>query len=242
MVIHCGQSFLAPYTASKAALAALTRNLAQAHRRDRIRFNGIACGWMDTPGEDATQRRWHGAGDDWLAKAEAAQPFGQLVKPEEVAGLAAYLLAPKSGVMTGAVIDYDQNVAGAIPQWQRPIRNEGRMTVRFGLLGAGRIGKVHARAITGNPDARLVAVADAMAPAAEALAARVRRRGAHGRGDRGGRRHRRRGDLHADRHPRRPDRAFRRGPARRSSARSRSTSTSRASRPASRWSRRPAPG
>ena len=61
MVIHCGQSFLAPYTASKAALAALTRNLAQAHRRDRIRFNGIAPGWMDTPGEDATQRRWHGA-------------------------------------------------------------------------------------------------------------------------------------------------------------------------------------
>ena len=45
------------------------------------------------------------------------------------------------------------------------------MTVRFGLLGAGRIGKVHARAVTGNPDARLVAVADAMAPAAEAIAA-----------------------------------------------------------------------
>ena len=44
------------------------------------------------------------------------------------------------------------------------------MAVRFGLLGAGRIGKVHARAITGNPDARLVAVADAVAPAAEALA------------------------------------------------------------------------
>lgn len=44
------------------------------------------------------------------------------------------------------------------------------MTVRFGLLGAGRIGKVHGRAITGNPQARLVAVADAMAPAAEAVA------------------------------------------------------------------------
>jgi myo-inositol 2-dehydrogenase/D-chiro-inositol 1-dehydrogenase len=44
------------------------------------------------------------------------------------------------------------------------------MTVGFGLLGAGRIGKVHARAISGNPDARLVAVADAMAPAAEAIA------------------------------------------------------------------------
>ncbi len=45
------------------------------------------------------------------------------------------------------------------------------MTVRFGLLGAGRIGKVHARAISGNPSARLVAVADAFPAAAEALAA-----------------------------------------------------------------------
>jgi myo-inositol 2-dehydrogenase/D-chiro-inositol 1-dehydrogenase len=45
------------------------------------------------------------------------------------------------------------------------------MTVRFGLLGAGRIGKVHARAITGDPAARLVAVADAVPAAAEAIAA-----------------------------------------------------------------------
>ncbi|TAG21962.1 MAG: inositol 2-dehydrogenase, partial [Rhodobacterales bacterium] len=34
------------------------------------------------------------------------------------------------------------------------------MTIRFGLLGAGRIGKVHAKAVTGNPGARLVAVSD----------------------------------------------------------------------------------
>jgi myo-inositol 2-dehydrogenase/D-chiro-inositol 1-dehydrogenase len=45
------------------------------------------------------------------------------------------------------------------------------MSVRFGLLGAGRIGKVHARAISGNPEARLVAVADVMASAAETIAA-----------------------------------------------------------------------
>src|SRR5690606_25637880 len=44
------------------------------------------------------------------------------------------------------------------------------MTIRFALLGAGRIGKVHARAITSNPEARLVAVADAMPEAAEAIA------------------------------------------------------------------------
>jgi len=71
---------------------------------------------MDTPGEDATQKRFHGASDNWLAEAEARQPFGQLVKPTEVAPLVAYLLSPRSGVMTGALIDCDQNVAGAYPE------------------------------------------------------------------------------------------------------------------------------
>lgn len=44
------------------------------------------------------------------------------------------------------------------------------MAVRFGLLGAGRIGKVHAKAVTGDPQAKLVAVADAMPAAAQAIA------------------------------------------------------------------------
>jgi myo-inositol 2-dehydrogenase/D-chiro-inositol 1-dehydrogenase len=44
------------------------------------------------------------------------------------------------------------------------------MTVRFGLLGAGRIGKVHARAIRADSEAELVAVADAVPAAAEAIA------------------------------------------------------------------------
>jgi myo-inositol 2-dehydrogenase/D-chiro-inositol 1-dehydrogenase len=44
------------------------------------------------------------------------------------------------------------------------------MTVRFALLGAGRIGKVHARAVASNPAATLVAVADAFATPARELA------------------------------------------------------------------------
>lgn len=44
------------------------------------------------------------------------------------------------------------------------------MPVRFALLGAGRIGKVHAKAVTANPEARLVAVADAFPAAAQAIA------------------------------------------------------------------------
>lgn len=45
------------------------------------------------------------------------------------------------------------------------------MTVRFGLLGAGRIGKVHAKAVSGDANAKLVAVADAFPAAAEAISA-----------------------------------------------------------------------
>jgi Predicted dehydrogenases and related proteins len=44
------------------------------------------------------------------------------------------------------------------------------MTLNFALLGAGRIGKVHARAIAANPDARLAAVADPFPDAAGAIA------------------------------------------------------------------------
>ena len=44
------------------------------------------------------------------------------------------------------------------------------MTIRFGLLGAGRIGKVHARAVSGDAGAKLVAVADAFPAAAQAIA------------------------------------------------------------------------
>src|SRR6202047_247051 len=116
MVAHCGQSYLTPYSASKGALATLTKNVANAFAAKRIRCNGILTGWMDTPGESATQQKFHGVGEDWLAKAEAAQPMGQLVKPDQLAGLAVYLLSPESGVMTGALVDYDQHVAGAYPE------------------------------------------------------------------------------------------------------------------------------
>ena len=44
-------------------------------------------------------------------------------------------------------------------------------TLTIGLLGAGRIGKVHAAAIAGTPNARLVAVADAFPAPANELAA-----------------------------------------------------------------------
>jgi NAD(P)-dependent dehydrogenase (short-subunit alcohol dehydrogenase family) len=113
---HCGQSFLVPYSASKATLANLTKNVAQSFRAQRIRCNGVMAGWMDTPGEHAIQQKAHTAPDDWLAKAEAGRPMGRLAKPDELAGLISYMLSTESGVMTGALVDYDQWVPGAQPE------------------------------------------------------------------------------------------------------------------------------
>ena len=90
----------------------LTKNAANAMRHHRIRVNAIAPGWMDTPNEDKVQKEFHGADDNWLADAEAKLPMGQLVKPHQLAPLAAYLLSPDSGVITGAIIDYDQQIVG----------------------------------------------------------------------------------------------------------------------------------
>jgi NAD(P)-dependent dehydrogenase (short-subunit alcohol dehydrogenase family) len=112
MSSHGGQPFLSPYSTSKGALATLTRNVARAVLRYRIRVNGLNLGWMDSPAEHMVQKRFHDAGDDWLQKAEKEQPFGRLIKPAEVAQFAAFLLSERSGLMTGSIIDFDQNVLG----------------------------------------------------------------------------------------------------------------------------------
>jgi NAD(P)-dependent dehydrogenase (short-subunit alcohol dehydrogenase family) len=111
---HGGQPYLAPYVAAKSGLAGLTRNAAHAHRWDKIRINTLNIGWTDTEGEDATQRRFHGAGDDWRARAGASLPMGKLGQVGEIAAFVVFLLSDRSGVVTGSVIDWDQNVLGGM--------------------------------------------------------------------------------------------------------------------------------
>ena len=111
---HGGQPFLAPYVAAKAGLAGLTRNAAHAHRWDRIRINGVNIGWTDTEGEDAIQRAFHGAGDDWREQAAKTQPMGKLGQVDEIAEFVVFLLSDRSGVVTGSVIDWDQIVFGGL--------------------------------------------------------------------------------------------------------------------------------
>jgi NAD(P)-dependent dehydrogenase (short-subunit alcohol dehydrogenase family) len=93
-------------------LVGLTRNAAYAHRFDRIRINGLNIGWTETEGEDATQRTFHGASDDWVSEAAARLPMGKLGQVSEIAEFVVFLLSDRSGVVTGSVIDWDQNVLG----------------------------------------------------------------------------------------------------------------------------------
>jgi len=112
---HGGAANLLPYAASKMALVAATRNMAFTLMRHRVRVNMINPGWMDTPAEDVTQRRYEGATDGWLERAEASQPMGKLIKPDEIAPTIVHLCSPESGFLTGQDIDWDQTVIGVGP-------------------------------------------------------------------------------------------------------------------------------
>jgi len=117
---HGGQSFITAYCASKGALATLTRNVAASLLNYNIRVNGLNIGWMDTPGEDRIMKTYHDADPDWLKNAEAGRPFGRLLKPTEVARAVAYLSSAESGLMTGSIIDFDQQVLGAADSTAAP--------------------------------------------------------------------------------------------------------------------------
>ena len=110
---HGGQPFILSYCISKGALETMTRNLAFSLMRHNIRVNQVSPGWMDTESEDAVQRKFHGATDGWLERAEAQQPTGRLIKPPEVAKVVAFYLSDESGMLTGNIVDYDQSVQGA---------------------------------------------------------------------------------------------------------------------------------
>jgi NAD(P)-dependent dehydrogenase (short-subunit alcohol dehydrogenase family) len=114
MNVHCGAPELAVYSATKGALAVLTKNAANALLADRIRVNGINMGWVATPAEHVMQAKTLGKGEDWLKRASAGMPLGRLLTMDEVAQLTVFLLSDISGLMTGVLIDLEQMVVGAL--------------------------------------------------------------------------------------------------------------------------------
>jgi NAD(P)-dependent dehydrogenase (short-subunit alcohol dehydrogenase family) len=112
IVAYGGPPFLIAYSAAKGALMTMTRGLANALKRDRIRINTLNIGWTNTPREHLVQTQVHNRPENWLAEVSKTQPFGRLIEPAEVARAIAFLTSEESGLMTGAVIDFDQTIIG----------------------------------------------------------------------------------------------------------------------------------
>lgn len=83
------------YGASKAAVVMLTKELALELAPAGIRVNGIAPGWVATPGNAATGR---------MAEAAAGIPIGRVAQPEEIAEWVWLLSTEAASFMTGETI------------------------------------------------------------------------------------------------------------------------------------------
>jgi 3-oxoacyl-[acyl-carrier protein] reductase len=89
----------AAYAASKGALLSYARTMAIETAKRGVTVNVIAPGFIDTDmmGPYAAYRE----------TMEKQIPIGRFAKPEEIAALAAFLLTPLAGAITGAVLPVD---------------------------------------------------------------------------------------------------------------------------------------
>jgi NAD(P)-dependent dehydrogenase (short-subunit alcohol dehydrogenase family) len=93
-----GNPAMSPYSASKAAVIALTKSLGKELATSGVLANVIAPAVIDTPMNAAT-------GAEALAYISSLIPMKRLGRPEEVAELIAWLTSDKVSFSTGAVYD-----------------------------------------------------------------------------------------------------------------------------------------
>jgi 3-oxoacyl-[acyl-carrier protein] reductase len=88
------------YSASKAAVNAVTRSLAAELGPRKIRVNAVAPGVIETEGLHASGI----AGSDFQKGAEAQTPLGRIGRPEDVAPAVVFLASPESAFTTGETL------------------------------------------------------------------------------------------------------------------------------------------
>ena len=97
-----GSEVIGAYGISKAAEAALVRNLATELGPKGIRVNAIAPGLIKT---EFSRALWEDP--DYLKKQETATPLRRMGLPEEIAGVAHFLSSRASSFMTGQLLVAD---------------------------------------------------------------------------------------------------------------------------------------
>jgi NAD(P)-dependent dehydrogenase (short-subunit alcohol dehydrogenase family) len=93
---------VAAYSASKAAIEQLIRELARQWAPHGIRVNGLAPGYFPTAMNAPMV-----ADEGRLAQLVARIPLGRAGEPADLAGVAVFLASPASGYITGQVIPLD---------------------------------------------------------------------------------------------------------------------------------------
>jgi NAD(P)-dependent dehydrogenase (short-subunit alcohol dehydrogenase family) len=107
-----GQLGTPAYSASKGAIALLTKSLALDLGRDRIRVNCICPGITDTP--MLREHLGHGAEGEAHIRARLARvPTGAILSPEDVARAALYLVSDDSIGITGVLHVVDGGLLAA---------------------------------------------------------------------------------------------------------------------------------
>ena len=102
MLSFFGGGLVPAYSASKGAIAQLTKSLAIAYAADGIRVNAIAPGWIATPLTQALQDD-PGRSQGILDRT----PMRRWGQPQEVAQVAAFLCTPAASFMTAAIVPVD---------------------------------------------------------------------------------------------------------------------------------------
>jgi NAD(P)-dependent dehydrogenase (short-subunit alcohol dehydrogenase family) len=93
---------LSAYTATKAGLANLTRQLAIEWAPYGILVNAIAPGWIPTEATEAGMAKSQNR-----ERMEKATPLGRLGRPEEIRGAVVYLASAASTYVTGTILSID---------------------------------------------------------------------------------------------------------------------------------------
>lgn len=107
-----GQLNTPVYSASKGAIALLTKSLALDYGRDRIRVNCICPGITDTP--MLREHLGHGAeGEERIRTRLSRVPSGEILSPEDVARAALYLVSDDSIGVTGVLHVVDGGLIAA---------------------------------------------------------------------------------------------------------------------------------
>lgn len=105
---HCGECALLPYSIAKGGLMTMTRNLADAHASEQVRFNQLNVGWTLTEGEKQAKRE-DGLPPNWEQKLpEQYAPSGRIFRPEEIAAHAVFWLSEEAGPVSGSVYEIEQ--------------------------------------------------------------------------------------------------------------------------------------